>query len=137
MKDTEIVSPGNHSASFRAASRIALGFTEGDGRPSSPNSSVHNLISERLRVSGVVDNSAGGGGGGRTFVNVHHVRSLARASNRVIWAMACKSGVNSYVNNGVAVAIYRSSYLVVAQVPEVDNVVRGNAVNDIPRSEVI
>jgi hypothetical protein len=84
MKDTESLSPGDHLASFRAASCITLGLTEGDGRPSSPYNSVHNLTSERLRVFGVVDNGASGGGGGRTFVKVHHVQSLSAASNSVI-----------------------------------------------------
>jgi hypothetical protein len=35
---------------------------------------------------------SGQGGGGRTFVNVHHVRSLALASYSVILAIACKVG---------------------------------------------
>jgi len=84
MKYTESLSPGDHLASFLAASRITLGLTEVDGRPSSPYNSVHNLTSERLLVLGLVNNGAGGGGGGGTFVNVHFVFRLTSLPNNVI-----------------------------------------------------
>jgi hypothetical protein len=76
MKDTRRVAPEAHLAFLREARCISLESSGADGRPSSPYSSVHNLTSERLRVLGVVESGAGGGGG-ETFVNVHHVWSLA------------------------------------------------------------